>query len=78
MNAGEEDICWTRTSACREILNVDLCVIKKRVSICLLILLKKRVNLAVDRQRYICIYLLGIGGVDFCKGQSTVNARKRC
>lgn len=39
---------------------------------------KKKVNLAVDRQRYICIYLLGIGGVDFCKGQSTVNARKRC
>ena len=34
----EAVICWMRTSAWREILNVDVWVIKKRVSMCLLIL----------------------------------------
>ena len=36
----EAVICWMRTSAWREILNVDVWVIKKRVSMCLLILEK--------------------------------------
>lgn len=31
-------ICWIRTRAWREMLKVEVCVIKKRVSICLLIL----------------------------------------
>jgi len=42
LGAGESEavICWMRTSAWREILNVDVWVIKKRVSMCLLILEK--------------------------------------
>jgi len=44
LEAGESEvvICWIRTSAWREILNVDVWVIKKRVSMCLLILEKGR------------------------------------
>lgn len=40
LEVGESDavICWIRTSAWREILNVDVWVIRKRVSMCLLIL----------------------------------------
>lgn len=41
-DAGEvgsaEAICWINTRACNEILNVDVCVIKNKVSMCLLIL----------------------------------------
>ena len=36
--AKEEVICWMRTSAWREMLNVDVWVMRKRVSMCLLIL----------------------------------------
>jgi hypothetical protein len=44
LEEGESEavICWMRTSAWREILNVDVWVIKKRVSMCLLILEKER------------------------------------
>lgn len=44
VEAGESEavICWMRTRAWREILNVDVWVIKKRVSMCLLILEKER------------------------------------
>jgi hypothetical protein len=44
LEAGESEavICWIRTSAWSEILNVDVWVIKKRVSMCLLILKKRR------------------------------------
>lgn len=30
-----ELICWIRTRACKEMLKVDVCVMRKRVSMCL-------------------------------------------
>jgi hypothetical protein len=45
LEAGEREavICWMRTSAWREMLNVEVWVIRKRVSMCLLILVTLKV-----------------------------------
>ncbi len=46
-------ICWINTSAWREMVNVDVCVIRKRVSMCLLILYNsgQRVNRVDGEER---------------------------
>lgn len=31
----DEDICWIRTRACREMLKVEVCVMGNKVSMCL-------------------------------------------